>query len=66
MNCAGRIQLQLALPYKRQPAEHHLVRAYLDRGYRVVHLQRISDRESLVTLAPSAGAEPDPTGAPRA
>jgi hypothetical protein len=50
-----RIQLQVTLPYKKQPAEHPRIRAYLERGYRVVHLQRVTDQESLVTLAPPPG-----------
>ena len=46
-----RLQLHLDLPYKQQPREHPKVRAYLDQGYRIVDLQRLSDREAMVTLA---------------
>lgn len=52
MERSAPIQLQLELPYKQQPSEHPRVRAYLDRGYRLLHLQRLTDQESLVTLAP--------------
>jgi predicted GNAT superfamily acetyltransferase len=45
-----RIQLHLVLPYKFEPRGDKRVRAYLDRGYRIVDLQRITDREALVTL----------------
>jgi hypothetical protein len=48
---AARVQLHLVLPYKFEPREDHRVRGYLDRGYRIVQLQRLSDREALVTLA---------------
>lgn len=47
-----RIQLHLVLPYKFEPRENHTVRDYLARGYRIEQLQRLSDREALVTLAP--------------
>ena len=45
-----RVQLHLVLPYKADPIEHNRVRAYLDRGYRIEQLQRITDREAIVTL----------------
>ena len=46
----SRVQLHLVLPYKADPAKHNQIRAYLDRGYRIEHLQRITDREAVVTL----------------
>ncbi len=49
---ADRIQLHLVLAYKFEPRKHHRVRAYLDRGYIIEQLQRITDREVVVTLAP--------------
>jgi len=49
------VQLQLALPYTQEARSHPRVRAWLDRGYRVVDLQRITDHEVLVTLG--AGEE---------
>ena len=56
MNREERVQIQLGMPYKQQPADHPRVRAYLDRGYRVVHVQRVTDQEALVTLASPAPA----------
>jgi len=44
------LQLQLDLSYKTQPRDHPRLRAYLERGYRIAHFQRISDGEALVTL----------------
>ncbi len=53
------VQLQLVLPYKQQPREHPRIRTYLEQGYRIVHLQRLTDQEALVTLKlPVAGAQP--------
>ncbi|MCP3977777.1 MAG: hypothetical protein GY716_00405 [bacterium] len=46
-----RIQLHLVLPYKRQAADDPRIRRYLDQGYRIEQLQRVTDREALVTLA---------------
>ena len=52
---AIRVQLHLVLPYKADPAAHNQIKAYLDRGYRIEQLQRITDREAIVTLgAPDA------------
>jgi len=45
-----RLQLHLVLAYKFEPRQHPTIRGYLDRGYRIVGLQRVSDREVLVTL----------------
>jgi len=47
---ASRVQLHLVLPYKADPAQHNQIRAYLDRGYRIEQLQRLTDREAIVTL----------------
>lgn len=49
----GRLQLHLPLPYKQEPADHPTVRGYLNRGYRIVSLDRVNDREALVTLEPA-------------
>ena len=46
-----RIQLHLVLAYKHEPREHPRVASLLREGYRVVDLQRVTDREALVTLA---------------
>lgn len=44
------VQLHLVLPYKFEARDDRRVRDWLDRGYRIVHLQRITDREAIVTL----------------
>ena len=46
----SRVQLHLVLPYKADPAQHNQIRAYLERGYLIEQLQRITDREAIVTL----------------
>ena len=51
-----RVQLHLVHPYKLQPRDHPAVRRYLDRGFRIEMLQRVSDREVLITLAPAPAA----------
>jgi hypothetical protein len=48
------IQLHLTLPYKMEPRAHPRIREQLQRGLRILQLQRISDREVIVTL----GGEP--------
>lgn len=48
------LQLHLVLPYKFQAADHPRVRRYLEAGYRIRQLQRVSDREALVTLVRSS------------
>lgn len=55
MNREERVQIQLGMTFKQQPADHARVKAYLERGYRVVHVQRVTDHEALVTLAPPRG-----------
>ncbi|NIM01300.1 MAG: hypothetical protein GTN89_10750 [Acidobacteria bacterium] len=45
-----KIQLHLVLPYKFQPTDEPRVKQLLDRGYRIVQLQRVTDREVLITL----------------
>jgi hypothetical protein len=57
------IQLQLKHPYKIEIREHPTVQALLERGFRIVQFQRVTDHEVLVTLeAPT----PVPASAPRA
>jgi predicted GNAT superfamily acetyltransferase len=54
---AALIQVQLPVPYRREPRNDERLRSYLDRGYRIVHYQRLSDAEVVVTLeAPSPSA----------
>jgi hypothetical protein len=45
-----KVQLHLLLPYKFHPREHPRIRRYLARGYGIAQLQRLSDREVVVTL----------------
>ena len=45
-----KIQLHLVLPYKFQPTDEPQVKNLLDRGYRILDLQRVTDREVIVTL----------------
>jgi len=54
------VQLFLVLPYQFQPRDDGRVRRYLDQGYRIAQLQRVSDREVIVTLARRRGGEPTP------
>jgi hypothetical protein len=56
MEAENRVQIHLGLPYKAQPADDPRVQAYLERGFRVVHVQRVNDREALITLAPPSPA----------
>lgn len=49
-----RIQLQLPIPYRREPREDERVRGYLERGFRIVQYQRLTDQEVVVTLEPPA------------
>jgi hypothetical protein len=47
---SDRVQLHLVLPYKFQPTDQPQVKDLLDKGYRIEQLQRVSDREVIVTL----------------
>ena len=51
MENAERFQIQLVLPYKKEARFHPRVRAKLAEGYRIANLQRVSDREVLITFA---------------
>jgi len=46
----NRLQIQLPLPYGREPRNDELIRHQLDLGWRISHLQRLSDQEVLVTF----------------
>ena len=52
---SGPVQLHRVLPYKFEARDDPQIRAYLERGYRIVQLQRVTDREVLVTLARDDG-----------
>ena len=49
------VQLHVVLPYKFQPTDEPRVKDLLDRGYRIVQLQRVTDREVIVTLTNQPG-----------
>lgn len=50
-----RIQIQLALPYGREARDDERVRRQLALGWRIGQLQRLSDKEVLITFeAPEA------------
>ena len=56
MSAGDRKQLLIDLQYKKEPWDHPVVRTYLELGWRVAQLQRVSDGEAVVTLeAPSKG-----------
>ncbi len=50
------MQLHLVLAYNHEAAEHPQIRSRLEQGYRIVQLQRVTDREVLVTLARDNGS----------
>jgi hypothetical protein len=45
-----RIQLHLVVPYKTEIRQDPKIRTYLGQGYRIVQLQRLTDREVITTL----------------
>jgi predicted GNAT superfamily acetyltransferase len=45
-----KVQLHLVLPYKFEPTDDAQVSGLLERGYRIVQFQRVTDREVIVTL----------------
>jgi hypothetical protein len=55
MENPDRFQLQFVLPYKQQPMDHPEIRRRLEQGFRIAVLQRVSDREVLVTFQKAAG-----------
>lgn len=50
MPVSDRIQLHVPLPYRKEPGHDPKVARYLSMGYRVEELQRLTDRDALVTL----------------
>lgn len=50
MASADRVQLHISLPYKQEPKVHPRVSRLLSEGWRVAGLQRLTDRDALVTL----------------
>ncbi len=53
-----RVQLHLVLPYKIEVRDDPQVRRYLERGYRIEQLQRVSDREAVVVLRSRPASDP--------
>ena len=54
MATTRRFQVQLPIPYGREPRDDERVKRHLERGFTVAQLQRLSDQEVLVTFeAPS-------------
>jgi len=45
-----RLQIQLPLPYGREPRNDERVKRQLDLGWRIAQLQRLSDQEVLLTF----------------
>ncbi len=54
MSATRRLQIQVPLPYGRQARDDERIAAYLETGWRIAELQRLSDQEVLVTFE-SAG-----------
>jgi hypothetical protein len=50
MGANERVQLHVPLPYKKEPGHDPRVARYLSAGWRVEELQRLTDRDALVTL----------------
>ncbi len=44
------LQIHLVLPYNIEARRDVRVKGYLSRGYRIAELQRVSDREVLITF----------------
>lgn len=61
MASTRRTQIHLELPYKQQPKDHPRVKAFLDRGCRIEHVQRLTDREVVITFV--CGSPSDPPAA---
>jgi hypothetical protein len=45
-----RVQLQLRVPYGREPRDDERVRRQLELGWRIAQYQRLTDQEVLVTF----------------
>lgn len=54
MAATKRIQVQFRLPYSREARQDERIRAYLDGGWRIAQLQRLSDQEVVITFESSA------------
>jgi hypothetical protein len=54
----SRIQIQLPIPYHREPRDDARLRRYLDRGFTIAQYQRLTDQEVVVTLDPPVSEGP--------
>jgi len=45
-----RVQIQVPLPYGREPLQDERIKKHLDAGWRISQLQRLTDQEVLVTF----------------
>ena len=55
MGTTDRVQLHVPLPFKKEPGHDPRVARYLTTGWRVEELQRLTDRDALVTLVRETG-----------
>jgi hypothetical protein len=61
MQKPSRLQLHLKLPYKIEARDHPVVKRYLEQGYRIAQLQRLTDRDAIIVFALPAPAQPTPS-----
>ena len=50
MERSERVQMHLALSFKKEPHEHPRIDALLEQGFRIDQFQRVTDKEVVVTL----------------
>lgn len=53
MATVNRLQIQIPLPYGREPRNDERIHRQLELGWRIANLQRLSDQEVLVTFEPA-------------
>lgn len=58
MVAGSRVQLHVSLPYKQDPKLDPRVARMLAQGWKVAGLQRLTDRDALVTLERPASDQP--------
>lgn len=58
MASGDRIQLHIPLPYKQEPKVDPKVSRLLREGWTIASLQRLTDRDALVTLERPASEKP--------
>jgi len=59
MEAGQRVQIHLALPFKVEPGSHPRIAKLLEQGYRISQLQRLTDRDAIVTLERTSPVGPD-------